>query len=93
MAESTIVCTNEILFFSTYCLVADSTSKVSYDETLRVEEISMIVEFGFSRHRESEVSPVLVVDSLCEVSVGRLRKSTLLVQEVNDTTRTELNKI
>ena len=46
---------------------------MSDDETLRVEKIAVIVEFGFPWHRESEVALVLMVDSLSEASVRGLR--------------------
>ena len=77
----------------THRLIADGTSKVPDDETLWVEQIAVIVELGFSRHGESEVPLVLVVDGLRKASVGGLGKLTLLIQEVNDTTSTELHQI
>ena len=52
---------------------------MSYNKTLRVEQIAMIVELGLSWHRESKVPLVLVVNSLREASVRGLGKLTLLV--------------
>ena len=53
----------------------------------------MIVQLRLARDGESEVSLVLAMDRLCEVSVRGFGQPALLVQEVYDTTGTQFHEI
>ena len=74
----------------THRLIADSSGKVSYDESLRVQEVTVIVESGLAGDGESEVILVLTMDGLRETSVRGLGQLTLLVKKIDDARRTKL---
>ena len=57
---------------------------MSDDKTFRVKEVAVIVELGLARDVETEVSFVLTVDCLREVSVRGFGKLTLFIEQVND---------
>ena len=75
------------------CLIANSSGKMSNEESFIVADLAMVTQFGFARQRQSEVAAIGRVNRFRKVARTWFRQLWFLVEDVENAVRLGFNQI